>query len=113
MFDQLITTILIAAGLTRDELTNLSEMLCRNGQAFASQSHTIGRVTLELERNETITCVSDTWNQMWAIRDRYVDSTSEMFDLMTETQCAARQLRDAAMAARQDDLTAAYAILSA
>ena len=113
MFDQLITTILIAAGLTRDELTKLSEMLCRNGEAFAGQSLAIGKVALELERDGTITCVSDTWNQMWAIRDRYGDSMGEMFDLMTETQGAARQLREAAMAARQDDLRAAYALLGA
>jgi FAD/FMN-containing dehydrogenase len=113
VFDQLITTILIAAGLTRDELTNLADMLCRNGHALARQGQTIGRLALQLHDDGTIASGSDTWNQMWAIRDRYVGGMDEMFDLMAETQTAIRTLREADMSARQVDLRDAYAILSA
>ena len=94
MFDQLIATILITAGLTRNELSELARKLSHAGDSFFEQAHAIAETAFDLQRNGRITTSSDAWNGLWHLREPHIDAMYEMHDLMTGTDEALGYLLD-------------------
>jgi hypothetical protein len=84
MADQLLTTILIAAGLTDAELFHLDQKLSDWGHQFFLVGSALGSVAMDRVRQDEAVLGDQADTVMWQQRERYILAMEEMHELGAE-----------------------------
>ena len=84
MADQLLTTILITAGLTDAELFHLDQKLSDWGHQFFLVGSALGSVAMDRTRQDLALIGDDADRVLWQQRERYMLAMEEIHELSAE-----------------------------
>jgi hypothetical protein len=82
--DATLTTTLIAAGLTAEELTALKDKMFSGGHKFFTAGQALGDSALYLHRSGHLGISSPCWEILWDTRSPLMDAMDELYAIMNE-----------------------------